>query len=53
MSLTSWARISSGARIISGVPMVPGAIAQTRIPMGARSRAIGSVMPSTAAFAAP
>ena len=33
--------------------MVPGAMAHTRIPMGARSRAMGSVMPRMAALAAP
>ena len=37
---------------MSGVPIVPGAIAHTRIPSGARSRAIGSVMPRIAPFAA-
>ena len=36
----------------AGVPIVPGAIAHTRIPMGLRSRAIGNVMPRIAAFAA-
>ena len=43
---------------LDGVPSttaylrVPGAIAHTRTPTGARSRAIGSVMPRIAAFAA-
>ena len=38
---------------MSGVPIVPGAMAHTRIPIGARSRAIGRVMPRMAALAAP
>ena len=37
---------------ISGVPMVPGAMAHTRIPMTPRSRAMGRVMPRMAALAA-
>ena len=49
---TSWSRIASGTLSIMGVPIVPGAMAQTRIPSGARSRASGRVMPRIAALAA-
>ncbi len=52
MVLTRWSWISSGMLSMSGVPIVPGAMAHTRIPSGERSRAIGSVMPRMAAFAA-
>ena len=45
--------MSSGMLSMSGVPIVPGAMAHTRIPAGARSRAMGSVMPRIAALAAP
>ena len=38
---------------MSGVPITPGAMAHTRTPIGARSRAMGRVMPKMAAFAAP
>ena len=52
MFATSASFISCGADSISGVPIVPGAMAHTRIPIGARSRASGRVMPRIAAFAA-
>ena len=45
--------MASLALIMIGVPIVPGAMAQTRTPIGARSRAIGSVIPRIAALAAP
>ena len=48
----SFFRCGSAFSII-GVPMVPGAMAHTRMPIGARSRAMGSVIPRMAALAAP
>ena len=47
-----FSRIAAGTLSMIGVPIVPGAIAQTRMPSAARSRASGSVMPRIAAFAA-
>ena len=38
---------ASGSSFISGVANRPGAIVQTRMPHCARSRASGSVMPTT------
>ena len=52
MFSTSLALSSSGALCIRGVPMVPGAMAHTRIPNGARSRASGRLIPRMAALAA-
>ena len=52
MLSTSLSLVASGTPSISGVPIVPGAIAHTRTPIGARSRAMGRVMPRIAAFAA-
>jgi hypothetical protein len=35
-----------------GVPKMPGAIVQHRMPEGAKSRAMGKVIPTTPAFEA-
>ena len=48
MVAASAAWTSSEAPAIMGVSKTPGATAQTRTPSDARSRAIGSVMPTTA-----
>jgi hypothetical protein len=45
--LPSDARAASGKPATIGVSKMPGAIVQTRMPSSARSRAIGSVMPTT------
>ena len=46
----SASRVSSGRPASSGVSNRPGAIVQTRMPSRARSRAAGSVRPTTPPF---
>src|SRR4029450_1055533 len=48
---SAW-RCGSGSSASIGVSNVPGAIVHTRIPTGARSRAIGSVIATTPPFGA-
>jgi hypothetical protein len=47
MLAASEACTGSGSVRMSGVENSPGAMVQTRMPCCARSRAIGSVMPTT------
>src|SRR3954468_6319335 len=48
--LPSDSRAGSGRPASIGVSMIPGAIVHTRMSLSARSRAIGSVMPTTPPF---
>ena len=50
--LPSEIRAGSGRVAIMGVSNSPGAMVQTRMPSSARSRAMGSVMPTTPPFEA-
>jgi hypothetical protein len=52
IDLPSDSRASGGNAASSGVSNSPGAIVTTRIPAEARSRAAGSVMPTTPPFEA-